>query len=85
MSLHLHYLVDKKITPFLIHCDLFSLCDFIQPSDLGLHSFFVDFESILKALGKDLVVTLRKESIKNTREGFTNDDPYMWMAMNHHS
>jgi hypothetical protein len=29
---------------------------------------------------KDLVETLRKESIKNTREGFTNDDPYMSMT-----
>jgi hypothetical protein len=25
-------------TPFLIYCDLFSLYDFIQPSDLELHS-----------------------------------------------
>jgi hypothetical protein len=28
----------------------------------------------------DLVETHRKKSIKNTSEGFTNDDPYMWMA-----
>jgi hypothetical protein len=34
----------------------------------------------LESTWKDLVETLRKESIKNTREGFTNDDPYMWMA-----
>ena len=39
MSLHLHYLVDKKnITPFLNHYDFFSLYDFIQPGDLELHS-----------------------------------------------
>jgi hypothetical protein len=29
---------------------------------------------------KDLVEILRKESIKNAREGFTNDNPYAWMA-----
>jgi hypothetical protein len=34
----------------------------------------------LESTWKDLVETLRKESIKNTREGFINDDPYMWMA-----
>jgi hypothetical protein len=34
----------------------------------------------LKSTWKDLVETLRKESIKNTREGSTNDDPYMWKA-----
>ena len=65
MSLHLHYLVDKKnITPFLIHYDLFSLYDFIQPSDLELHSFFVDFESILKALGKTLLKYLEKRALE---------------------
>ena len=43
MSLHLHYLVDKKnVTPFLNHCDLFSLYDFIQPSDLELLSSFLE-------------------------------------------
>jgi hypothetical protein len=43
MSLHLHYLVDKKnITPFLNHCDFFSLYDFIQPSDHELLSSFLD-------------------------------------------
>jgi hypothetical protein len=40
----------------------------------------VDFESILKELGRTLLKHLEKESIKNTRDGFTNDDPYMWMA-----
>jgi hypothetical protein len=40
----------------------------------------VDFESILKELGRTLLKHLKKESIKNTRDGFTNDDPYMWMA-----
>jgi hypothetical protein len=29
-------------TPFSIHCDLFSLYDFIQPSDLELHSSMLD-------------------------------------------
>jgi hypothetical protein len=33
----------------------------------------------LESTWKDLIETLRKESIKNTSEGFTNDDPYMWM------
>jgi hypothetical protein len=41
---------------------------------------FVDFESILKALGRTLLKHLERKSIKNTREGFTNGDPYMWMA-----
>ena len=40
---------------------------------------FVDSKSIFKELGKDLIETLRKESIRNTREGFTNHNPYMWM------
>ena len=37
--------------PHISYCGL-SLCDFIQPSGLELHSIFVDFESILKALGR---------------------------------
>jgi hypothetical protein len=37
MSLHLHYLVDKNVTPFFNHCDFFSLYDFIQ-GNLELHS-----------------------------------------------
>jgi hypothetical protein len=40
---------------------------------------FVDFESILKALGMTLLKHLEKRALK-TREGFTNDDPYMQMA-----
>lgn len=43
-------------------------------------SYICRFWIHLESSWKDLVVTLRKESIKNTREGFTNDDPYMWMA-----
>jgi hypothetical protein len=38
---------------------------------------FVDFESILKALGRTLLKHLEKRALKNTREGFTDDDPYM--------
>jgi hypothetical protein len=34
----------------------------------------------LESTWKDFVETLRKESIKNTREGFINDYPYMWMT-----
>ena len=49
--------------------------------DSYIHRFWIHLESTWK----DLVQTLRKESIKNTWEGFTNDDPYMWMKMNHHS
>jgi hypothetical protein len=43
-------------------------------------SYICRFWIHLKSTWKDLVETLRKESIKYTREGFTNDDPYMWMA-----
>jgi hypothetical protein len=68
MSLHLHYLVDKKnITPFLNHCDLFSLYDFIQLSDLELHSFFVDFESFFKEHGRTLFKHLEKRALKHKR------------------
>ena len=42
-------------------------------------SYICRFWIHLKSTWKDLVETLRKESIKNTREGFANDDPYMWM------
>jgi hypothetical protein len=40
---------------------------------------FVNFESVLKALGRTLLKYLEKRALKNTSEGFTNDDPYMWM------
>jgi hypothetical protein len=43
-------------------------------------SYICRFWIHLESTWKDLVETLRKESIKNIREGFTNDDPYMWMA-----
>jgi hypothetical protein len=43
-------------------------------------SYICRFWIHLKSTWKDLVETLRKESIKYTREGFTNDYPYMWMA-----
>jgi hypothetical protein len=39
---------------------------------------FVDFESILKALRRTLLKHLKKRALKH-KEGFTNDDPYMWM------
>jgi hypothetical protein len=42
-------------------------------------SYICRFWIYLERTWKDLVETLRKESIKNTREGFANDDPYMWM------
>jgi hypothetical protein len=43
-------------------------------------SYICRFWIHLQTTWKDLVETLRKESIKNTREGFTNDYPYMWKA-----
>jgi hypothetical protein len=43
-------------------------------------SYICRFSIHLESTWKDLVETLRKESIKNTREDFTNDDPYMCMA-----
>jgi hypothetical protein len=43
-------------------------------------SYICRFWIHLQTTWKDLVETLRKESIKNTRKGFTNDYPYMWMA-----
>jgi hypothetical protein len=43
-------------------------------------SYICRFLVYLESTWKDLVETLIKESIKNTRESFTNDDPYMWMA-----
>jgi hypothetical protein len=99
MSLHLHYLVDKKKYNSLLESmwSLFSLrfhptkwswTSFIfswfdqlklndwNNQDSYIHRFWIHLESAWK----DLIETLRKESIRNTREGFTNDDPYMWMA-----
>jgi hypothetical protein len=38
----------------------------------------------LESTWKDLIETLRKESIRNTREGFTNDDLIYGWQMNHH-
>jgi hypothetical protein len=46
----------------------------------GPRLLYCKFWIHLESTCKDLTETLRKESIKNTREGFTNDDPYMWMA-----
>jgi hypothetical protein len=43
-------------------------------------SYICRFWIHLESTWKDLVETLRKESIKNTKEGFSNDYPYMWMA-----
>jgi hypothetical protein len=43
-------------------------------------SYICRFWIHLQRIWKDLVETLRKESIKNTREGFTNDDPYTSMT-----
>jgi hypothetical protein len=74
----------------LIHCDLFSLYDFIQPSDLELHSSllflpFVDFEFILKALGGTLLKHLGKKALKT--QGRVSQMMILiceWQ-MNHHS
>jgi hypothetical protein len=43
-------------------------------------SYICRFWIHLQRTWKDLVETLRKENIKNTNKGFTNDDPYMRMA-----
>jgi hypothetical protein len=43
-------------------------------------SYICRFWIHLQRTWENLVETLRKESIRNTRAGFTNDDPYMWMA-----
>jgi hypothetical protein len=34
--------LQNSSTPFLIHCDIFSLYDFIQPSNLELSSSLLD-------------------------------------------
>jgi hypothetical protein len=41
---------------------------------------FVDFESILKALGRTLLKHLEKRALKIQGSVSQNDDPYMWMA-----
>jgi hypothetical protein len=33
--------LQDSSTPFLIYCNIFSLYDFIQPSDLELHLFLL--------------------------------------------
>ena len=99
MSLHLHYLVDKKKYNSLLESlwSLFSLrfhptkwswtsvifswfgqlkLNDWNNQDSYIHRFWIHLESAWK----DLIETLRKESIRNTKEGFTNDDPYMRMA-----
>jgi hypothetical protein len=43
-------------------------------------SYICRFSVYLESTLKDLVETLIKESIKNTRESFTNDYLYMWLA-----
>ena len=104
MSLHLHYLVDKKCNSLLESLwFLFSL--WFHPTRRSWtlfilawfdHTWYethwnsmiertktlisVDFQSILKALGRTLLKHLEKRALKNTREGFTNDYPYMWMT-----
>jgi hypothetical protein len=93
MSLHLHYLVDKIVQlPSRI---MWSLFVFMISSNQMIFNFFhlcfirscliwdqlklTDWKNKNSYI-QDLVEILRKESIKNAREGFTNDNPCVWMT-----